>query len=140
MAWMLSWQPVNTWSVEHYTDDREGVKGFCLEAILEIGSFGHTHCTGTPPLAHAHKLLRGKGCVGASKGVAGMGSSAVLGDGSFGAFTFFAREHKAEECNSHGLPLTPNTILMTGNFEEMRELEHKNLCAYLDLVKCAGGQ
>ena len=64
----------------------------------------------------------------------------MLGDGSFGAFTFYAREHQAEECNSHGLPLTPNTILMTGRFEEMRIIEHRNLCAYLDLVKCTGGQ
>lgn len=69
-----------------------------------------------------------------------MGSNFMLGDGSFGAFTFYAREHQAEECNSHGLPLTPNTILMTGRFEGMRNIEHRNLCSYLDLLKCNGGQ
>ncbi|XP_011410154.1 PREDICTED: TBC domain-containing protein kinase-like protein [Amphimedon queenslandica] len=67
-----------------------------------------------------------------------MGSNFMLGDGSFGAFTFYAREHQAEECNSHGLPLTPNTILMTGRFEGMRNIQHNNLCAYLDLLKCNG--
>lgn len=65
--------------------------------------------------------------------------SAVLGDGCFGAFTFFAKEHAADECNSHGLPLTPNTILISGVFQELREIHHVHLCEYLDLVKCDGG-
>lgn len=64
----------------------------------------------------------------------------VLGDGSFGAFTFFAAEHEAEECNSHGLPLTPNTVTMSGLFQELKELHHVHLCEYLDLVKCDGGK
>ena len=65
--------------------------------------------------------------------------SAELGTGSSGAFTFFAREHGAEECDSHGLPLTPNTILITGLFQQLKEMPHPFLCEYLDLMKCDSG-
>ena len=57
--------------------------------------------------------------------------------GGFGAFTFYADQHGAEECDARGLPLTPNSIIMTGNFQELKNISHPNLCKYLDLIKCA---
>lgn len=57
--------------------------------------------------------------------------------GGFGAFTFCAHQHGTEECDARGLPLTPNSIIMTGNFQELKNISHPNLCKYLDLIKCA---
>lgn len=52
-----------------------------------------------------------------------------------GAFTFHAHQHGADECDSRGLPLTPNSIIMTGNFQQLKTMSHPNICQYLDLVK-----
>jgi TBC domain-containing protein kinase-like protein len=60
----------------------------------------------------------------------------VLGEGKFGAFTFYAREHGLNECDNHGLPLTPNTIIIIGSFQKLLTLSHPNICHYLDLIKC----
>ena len=66
--------------------------------------------------------------------------SAVLGSGSFGAFTFSAKEHELDDCDSHGLPLTPNTILITGLFQQLLNITHTNLCQYLNLIKRDNGK
>ena len=57
-----------------------------------------------------------------------------------GSFTFFAREHGTDECDTRGLPLTPNSILITGLFQELLQISHDNLCVYLDLIKCEDGE
>ncbi len=62
--------------------------------------------------------------------------SFFIDGGGFGAFTFFAHQHGTEECDARGLPLTPNSIIMTGNFQELKTISHSNLCTYLDLIKC----
>ena len=64
---------------------------------------------------------------------------AFLSSGLLGASTFFAREHRSNECDAKGLPLTPNSVVMAGRFQRLKGISHKNLCAYLDLVKGSDG-
>ncbi|XP_030379120.1 TBC domain-containing protein kinase-like protein [Scaptodrosophila lebanonensis] len=51
------------------------------------------------------------------------------------AITFFARLHPGDVCGSNGLPLTPNSIAILGRAQRLRELEHENLCQYLDVIR-----
>ena len=53
----------------------------------------------------------------------------------FGAFSFHAHQHSPDECDSKGLPLTPNSILITGSYQDFKDTCHPNLCSYLDLIK-----
>ncbi|KNC25947.1 hypothetical protein FF38_07070, partial [Lucilia cuprina] len=51
------------------------------------------------------------------------------------AITFFAKIHPGEVCGSNGLPLTPNSISILGRSQKLKQLEHPNLCQYLDVVR-----
>lgn len=53
----------------------------------------------------------------------------------FGALTFFAKEHKGDSCGSNGLPLTPNSIIIYGNAQILKTLNHPFLCQYLDIIR-----
>ncbi|XP_054721320.1 TBC domain-containing protein kinase-like protein [Uloborus diversus] len=53
--------------------------------------------------------------------------SAVLG-----AWTFFASAHAIDVCGLNGLPLTPNSIRILGQFQKLKTLSHCGICAYLD--------
>lgn len=66
--------------------------------------------------------------------------SSVLGSACLGAHTFCARQHGQEECDSKGLPLTPNSINIVGRFQSLLELEHSGLCAYLDIKRIRNGR
>lgn len=63
-----------------------------------------------------------------------------MGSALLGAFTFHAKQHRAEECDSKGLPLTLNSIVIAGRFQGLKDLRHPNLCAYLDLTKAKNGE
>ena len=63
----------------------------------------------------------------------------MLGSACLGAYTFCARQHGQEECDSKGLPLTPNSINIVGRFQSLLELDHGGLCAYLDIKKIRNG-
>lgn len=54
--------------------------------------------------------------------------SAVLG-----AWTFFASAHAIDVCGINGLPLTPNSIRILGQFQKLKVLAHNRLCSYLDV-------
>ena len=66
--------------------------------------------------------------------------AAPLGSASLGASTFWVRVHRSDECDSKGLPLTPNSIKVLGRFQALLTLNHTNLTAYLDLVKANNGK
>ncbi|XP_064481936.1 TBC domain-containing protein kinase-like protein [Ornithodoros turicata] len=52
-----------------------------------------------------------------------------------GAKTFFASCHAKDTCGNNGLPLTPNSIRILGQFQVLKTLSHKNLCTYLDAIR-----
>ena len=66
--------------------------------------------------------------------------NSTLGSACLGAYTFCARQHDQEECDSKGLPLTPNSINIVGRFQAVLELEHRCLCAYLDIKRTSNGE
>lgn len=49
-----------------------------------------------------------------------------------GAWTFFASAHAIDVCGINGLPLTPNSIRILGQFQKLKTFAHKRLCSYLD--------
>ncbi|KAK9717474.1 Rab-GTPase-TBC domain [Popillia japonica] len=53
----------------------------------------------------------------------------------FGAQTFFAKLHKTDTCGSNGLPLTPNSIIIYGKAQILKNIKHKHLCQYLDIIR-----
>ncbi|KAK2182138.1 hypothetical protein NP493_365g01028 [Ridgeia piscesae] len=59
-----------------------------------------------------------------------------LGKAELGAFTFCASQHPNDGCGANGLPLTPNSIKILGNFQKLKTIVHSRLCQYLDLVRC----
>ena len=63
----------------------------------------------------------------------------MLGSACLGAYTFCARQHGQEECDSKGLPLTPYSINVAGRFQSLLELDHGGLCAYLDIKRIRNG-
>lgn len=56
------------------------------------------------------------------------------------AITFFAKLHPGDVCGSNGLPLTPNSIAILGRSQRLKELQHENLCQYLDVVRGKHGK
>ncbi|XP_035208219.1 TBC domain-containing protein kinase-like protein isoform X2 [Stegodyphus dumicola] len=56
--------------------------------------------------------------------------SAVLG-----TWTFFASPHAIDVCGINGLPLTPNSVRILGQFQKLKILEHEQLCSYLDVQR-----
>lgn len=61
--------------------------------------------------------------------------SAVLG-----AWTFFASAHAIDVCGINGLPLTPNSIRILGQFQKLKTLAHNRLCSYLDVQRGKHGK
>ncbi|XP_044727731.1 TBC domain-containing protein kinase-like protein, partial [Chrysoperla carnea] len=53
----------------------------------------------------------------------------------FGGMTFFARPHESDTCGTNGLPLTPNSITIIGKSQILKDIEHPNLCRYLDIIR-----
>ncbi|CAG5010127.1 unnamed protein product [Parnassius apollo] len=53
----------------------------------------------------------------------------------FAACTYFAKNHPGETCGSNGLPLTPSSISILGRAQRLLNIEHPNLCTYLDVIR-----
>ena len=66
--------------------------------------------------------------------------SAPLNSSQLATFTFCARQHGADECDSKGLPLTPNTTNILGRAQSLLDVEHPHLAAYLDFKKTKNGE
>lgn len=62
-----------------------------------------------------------------------------LDRGGLGVSTFCAANHPVESCGSNGLPLTPNSVQILGKFQTLSQLEHPNLCAYVDICRIQHG-
>lgn len=58
----------------------------------------------------------------------------------FGAITFFAKQHKGDTCGSNGLPLTPNSIIITGRAQVLKTFSSPYLCDYLDIIRGKHGK
>ena len=63
----------------------------------------------------------------------------VLGRANLGLFTFCAANHPVESCGSNGLPLTPNSIQILGKFHSLSQLEHANICSYIEISRIQHG-
>ena len=63
-----------------------------------------------------------------------------LGSAQFGVTTFCASQHGAEECDSRGLPLTLNSVNITGRFKKLLSLSHPSLATYLDIKSSRNGK
>ncbi|XP_064391569.1 TBC domain-containing protein kinase-like protein isoform X2 [Halichondria panicea] len=61
--------------------------------------------------------------------------AAPLKTSQLAAFTFCARQHGADECDTKGLPLTPNTTNILGRAQYLLTLQHPHLAAYLHFKK-----
>ncbi|XP_041359540.1 TBC domain-containing protein kinase-like protein [Gigantopelta aegis] len=59
----------------------------------------------------------------------------ILGKAEFGVTTFFAASHPNDKCGANGLPLTPNSIKVFGQFQVLKTLEHPRICRYQDIAK-----
>lgn len=66
-------------------------------------------------------------------------SAVALGYSFLGATSFCAKQHGADECDSKGLPLTPNSTNIIGKFESLKALYHPHLTIYLDAKKLKNG-
>ncbi|KAM3968342.1 TBC domain-containing protein kinase-like protein [Aphomia sociella] len=56
-------------------------------------------------------------------------------DYKFAACTYFARNHPGEMCGSNGLPLTPSSVTILSRAQRLLNMEHPNLCTYLDVIR-----
>ncbi|XP_052751560.1 TBC domain-containing protein kinase-like protein [Galleria mellonella] len=56
-------------------------------------------------------------------------------DYKFAACTYFARNHPGETCGSNGLPLTPSSVTILSRAQRLLNIEHPNLCTYLDVIR-----
>lgn len=59
----------------------------------------------------------------------------TLDQAQIGISTFFPSPHPSGECGTNGLPLTPNSIVILGRFQHLRNLYHENVCQYLDITR-----
>lgn len=64
----------------------------------------------------------------------------LLDRGGLGLSTFCAANHPVESCGSNGLPLTPNSVQILGKFQSLSQLEHPNLCAYVEICRLQHGK
>ena len=62
-----------------------------------------------------------------------------LGSGRFGVTTFFAYTHPSDQVGPDGLPVTPSAVRILGRFSLLKELNHKNLTAYIDIARLKNG-
>ncbi|XP_043192085.1 TBC domain-containing protein kinase-like protein [Amphibalanus amphitrite] len=58
-----------------------------------------------------------------------------MGGAGLGICTFFASAHPNESCGMNGLPLTPNSIQILGEFQYLKTLKHPNICQYVDICR-----
>jgi len=63
-----------------------------------------------------------------------------LGSSRFGVTTFFAYTHSNDQVGLDGLPVTPSAVRILGRFPLLKELNHKNLCAYVDIGRLKNGK
>lgn len=61
--------------------------------------------------------------------------SRKLNSSLLGAWTFFASPHAIDMCGINGLPLTPNSIRILGQFQKLKCLSHGRICLYLDVKR-----
>ena len=66
-------------------------------------------------------------------------NASLLGRASLGLLTFCAANHPVESCGSNGLPLTPNSIQILGKFHSLAQLEHPNICSYVEISRIQHG-
>jgi len=59
----------------------------------------------------------------------------TLGQAQIGISTFFPCPHPTDQCGTNGLPLTPNSIVIMGRFQHLKNLYHENVCQYLDIIR-----
>lgn len=59
----------------------------------------------------------------------------TLDQAQIGISTFFPSPHPSGLCGTNGLPLTPNSIVILGRFQVLKNLYHENVCQYLDIVR-----
>jgi hypothetical protein len=64
----------------------------------------------------------------------------LLDKAGLGVSTFCAANHPVESCGSNGLPLTPNSVQILGKFQSLSQLEHPNLCAYVEICRIQHGK
>ena len=62
-----------------------------------------------------------------------------LGSARFGVTTFFAYTHPSDQVGPDGLPVTPSAVRILGRFSLLKELNHKNLTAYIDIARLKNG-
>ena len=62
-----------------------------------------------------------------------------LGSARFGVTTFFAYTHPSDQVGPDGLPVTPSAVRILGRFSMLKELNHKNLTAYIDIARLKNG-
>ena len=62
-----------------------------------------------------------------------------LGSARFGVTTFFAYTHSSDQVGPDGLPVTPSAVRILGKFSQLKELNHKNLTAYIDIARLKNG-
>ena len=60
-------------------------------------------------------------------------------NGTIGISFIYTKNHPAESCGTNGLPLTPNTTKILGVFKDLQNVQHDNLCVYIDAVKSKHG-
>ena len=63
-----------------------------------------------------------------------------MGNAGLGVCTFFASAHPNESCGMNGLPLTPNSIQILGEFQYLKTLRHPNICQYVDISRGKHGK
>lgn len=64
-----------------------------------------------------------------------MSPCVVKSNSILAAITFFAKSHPGDVCGTNGLPLTPNSIAILGQFQFLKTIDHPNLCKYLDVIR-----
>lgn len=64
----------------------------------------------------------------------------TLDQAQIGISTFFPSPHPTDQCGTNGLPLTPNSIVIMGRFQHLKNLFHENVCQYLDIVRVKHGE
>ena len=64
----------------------------------------------------------------------------TLDQAQIGISTFFPSPHPSGQCGTNGLPLTPNSIVILGRFQLLKNLYHENVCQYLDIIRVKNGE
>ena len=54
--------------------------------------------------------------------------------------SFCAFRSSSESCGSNGLPLTPKSVQILGKFNSLSQLDHNNLCNYVEICRIQHGK